>query len=289
MSRTWGTRPHGTVVWPIQREELTAGTPPSAPPIRRSTQPPATSTPRGTTLSCGSIRSSTTRRSATPMSCPSGRWASTASRRRTGTWRGTCGARRPRLGFAFITPNLCSDGHDSPCAGRNSTGGRAGGLTGADEFLRAWMPTILSSPAYKHGDTLVVITFDEADVDRSDPAYAAACCGETTGPNTHAPGNAGLATDTAPGGGQIGALLLNPKYLTAGLDRHDGLLQPLLSAAQLRGPPRTDDRRDRWRGPPGLCRGKRTRAIRDGRFQQPCRSQGTQAQIGIATGAPVTA
>ena len=78
------------------------------------------------------------------------------------------------------------------------------------------MPLILSSPAYKHGDTLVVITFDEADVDRSDPTYAAACCGETTGPNTHAPGNAGLATDTAPGGGQIGALLLNPKYVTAG-------------------------------------------------------------------------
>jgi hypothetical protein len=118
--------------------------------------------------------------------------------------------------FAFITPNLCSDGHDGTCAGTNSTGGHAGGLTGADDFLRAWMPMILSSPAYKHGDTLVVVTFDEADVDRSDPAYAAACCGETTGPNTHAPGNAGLATDTAPGGGQVGALLLNPKYVTAG-------------------------------------------------------------------------
>jgi hypothetical protein len=118
--------------------------------------------------------------------------------------------------FAFITPNLCSDGHDYSCAGTNSTGHHLGGLTGADEFLRAWVPLILTSPAYQHGDTLVVITFDEADVDRDDPGYAAACCGETTGPNTHAPGNAGLATDTAPGGGQIGALLLNPKYLTAG-------------------------------------------------------------------------
>ena len=115
--------------------------------------------------------------------------------------------------FAFITPNLCSDGHDNPCAGTNSTGGDAGGLTGADQFLRAWMPLILDSPAYRHGDMLVVVTFDEADVDRSDPSYAAACCGEPTGPNTHAPGNAGLATDTAPGGGQIGALLLNSKYI----------------------------------------------------------------------------
>jgi phosphatidylinositol-3-phosphatase len=118
--------------------------------------------------------------------------------------------------FAFITPNLCNDGHDDPCAGPNSTGGHTGGLTGADEFLQAWMPLILDSPAYRSGDTLVVVTFDEADVDQSDPAYAAACCGETTGPNTHAPGNAGLATDTAPGGGQIGALLLNSKYVVPG-------------------------------------------------------------------------
>jgi hypothetical protein len=118
--------------------------------------------------------------------------------------------------FAFITPNLCSDGHDGTCAGTNSTGGHVGGLTGADQFLRAWMPLILHSPAYKDGDTLVVITFDEADVDQSDPTYAASCCNEVTGPNTHAPGNAGRPTDTAPGGGQIGALLLNPKYIVAG-------------------------------------------------------------------------
>jgi len=135
---------------------------------------------------------------------PSGHLAADLSREKT----------TPR--FAFITPNLCSDGHDDPCAGTNSTGGRAGGLTGADQFLRAWMPLILDSPAYKHGDTLVVITFDEADVDRSDPAYAASCCNEVTGPNTHAPGDAGLATDTAPGGGQIGALLLNANYIIPG-------------------------------------------------------------------------
>jgi len=118
--------------------------------------------------------------------------------------------------FAFITPNLCSDGHDGTCAGPNSTGGHEGGLTGADQFLAAWMPSILGSPAYRHGDTLVVITFDEADVDPSDPSYTAACCNEATGPNTHAPGNAGLTTDTALGGGQIGALLLNAKYLRPG-------------------------------------------------------------------------
>jgi len=118
--------------------------------------------------------------------------------------------------FAFITPNLCNDGHDDPCQGPNSIGGHAGGLTGADDFLRSVMPLILHSPAYTHGDTLVVITFDEADVDMSTPAYAQACCDELPGPNTHAPGNAGLGSDSAPGGGQIGALLLNPKYIVAG-------------------------------------------------------------------------
>ncbi len=90
-----------------------------------------------------------------------------------------------------------------------------GGLTGADEFLRAWMPLILGSPAYKHGDMLVVITFDESDV--GGPNDASACCDEMSGPNTHAPGNAGDVADSdAPGGGQIGALLLNPKYVVAG-------------------------------------------------------------------------
>lgn len=97
--------------------------------------------------------------------------------------------------FAFITPNLCSDGHDDPCEGLNSVGTHVGGLVGADDFLRAWVPLIRASPAYRDGSLLVVITFDEADVDQSTPAYAAACCGELPGPNTHAPGNAGLLND----------------------------------------------------------------------------------------------
>ncbi|HEY2215465.1 MAG TPA: alkaline phosphatase family protein [Acidimicrobiales bacterium] len=119
--------------------------------------------------------------------------------------------------FAFITPNLCSDGHDGTCQGTNSTGGHVGGLAGADQFLQAWMPLLLNSPAYKSGNTLIVITFDEADVDTSSPGYAADCCDELPGPNTHAPGNAALSSDaSAPGGGQIGALLLNAKYIVPG-------------------------------------------------------------------------
>jgi phosphatidylinositol-3-phosphatase len=116
--------------------------------------------------------------------------------------------------FGFITPNLCSDGHDDTCAGPNSSGTHVGGLTGADEFLKAWMPLILGSPAYKHGDLLVVITFDESDV--GGPGSTDACCTEPAGPNTHAPGNAGATSDSAPGGGQIGALLLNSKHIVPG-------------------------------------------------------------------------
>jgi hypothetical protein len=118
--------------------------------------------------------------------------------------------------FGFITPNLCNDGHDASCAGTNSGGGRSGGLVGADQFLQHWMPLVLGSPAYRSGNMLVVVTFDEADVNASDPAYAAACCDERPGPNTAAPGNAAASTNTAPGGGQIGALLLNSKFLRAG-------------------------------------------------------------------------
>jgi hypothetical protein len=103
--------------------------------------------------------------------------------------------------FGFITPNLCNDGHDDTCAGPNSTGGNVGGLTAADQFLKAWMPLILGSPAYKHGDMLVVITFDEAELGGTNAN--AACCAEQAGPNA-----------TTDGGGQIGALLLNSKYIS---------------------------------------------------------------------------
>ena len=88
-------------------------------------------------------------------------------------------------------------------------------MSGADEFLRAWMPLILGSPAYRSGDMLVVITFDESDV--GGPGADTSCCNELPGPNTNAPGNAGDGTDSqAPGGGQIGALLLNARYVTPG-------------------------------------------------------------------------
>jgi phospholipase C len=96
--------------------------------------------------------------------------------------------------FSWVTPDLCSDGHDAPCVD-----GRPGGLQSINDFLRVWVPRITSSPAFQK-DGLLVITFDEADV----PGQAEACCGNPTGPNTPMPGIAG------PGGGRTGAVLLSP-------------------------------------------------------------------------------
>lgn len=98
--------------------------------------------------------------------------------------------------FSFLAPNLCNDGHDSPCAN-----GDPGGFVDIDAFLSVWVPTIMASPAFK-ANGLIFITFDEGSTDT-------ACCGETPGrsashPNTVLPGMGG------PGGGRVGAVLISP-------------------------------------------------------------------------------
>jgi hypothetical protein len=126
--------------------------------------------------------------------------------------------------FGFITPNVCNDGHDATCHGPNSEGGTTGGLVGADLWLKHWMPVILGSPAYQDGRLLVVVTFDEADIKPSDPAYAASCCYEQPGPNVVAPGDFTFkaTANTAPGGGQVGALLFNSRYIEGGTENRTG-------------------------------------------------------------------
>ena len=97
--------------------------------------------------------------------------------------------------YSFITPNLCHDGHDSPCVD-----GEPGGQVSSDAFLRRWVPAILASPGYSDGGMLV-ITFDEAGSSDS-----SACCGEPSGPNSPDPGG----PQPGPGGGRVGALILSP-------------------------------------------------------------------------------
>ena len=120
--------------------------------------------------------------------------------------------------FAFITPNLCHDGHDAPCVT-----GEPGGLLSADAFLRHWVPRILASAAYRNAGMLL-ITFDESDVsEETDPAggriYRAAgasCCGQQPGPNIASfPQTINDAGDTELflgfGGDRTGAVLLSPR------------------------------------------------------------------------------
>jgi hypothetical protein len=149
--------------------------------------------------------------------------------------------------FSFVSPNLCNDGHDSPCVGTNVEGTQSGGLPAVNIWLQHWMPMILNSPAYQSGSMLVVITADEGGIIdfRSGD-------NETPGPNNANPGYSPIlnapvpqfgnrtyyqilgfngltpgVTPTSPtgtmtGGGQIGALLLNPRYLHTGITDMQG-------------------------------------------------------------------
>ncbi len=96
--------------------------------------------------------------------------------------------------YSFIVPDLCDDGHDSPCKD-----GQPGGLAQADTFLRQWVPLITQSPAFTEQDGLLIITFDESET--SDTSF---CCGELPGPGSLLPGLLGF------GGGDVGAVLLSP-------------------------------------------------------------------------------
>jgi phosphatidylinositol-3-phosphatase len=141
--------------------------------------------------------------------------------------------------FSFVSPNLCNDGHDATCVGTNTEGTHTGGLTAANLWLKHWMPLILNSPAYQSGHMLVVLTADEGNITDTHAGD-----NETAGPNNANPGyspvlntpvaafgnrtfyqllgvtgltpNVPPAAGTMPGGGQTGALLLNPVYVHTG-------------------------------------------------------------------------
>lgn len=93
--------------------------------------------------------------------------------------------------LAFVTPDLCHDGHDAPCLN-----GEKGGLVSADQFLRTWVPRITASPAFQR-DGLLIITFDEG-------TDATSCCDEHDLPGGPVAGQYG------PGGGRTGAIFLSP-------------------------------------------------------------------------------
>ncbi|HEX7442386.1 MAG TPA: alkaline phosphatase family protein, partial [Acidimicrobiales bacterium] len=101
--------------------------------------------------------------------------------------------------LSFITPDLCSDGHDIPCV--SQPGAPTAGAN-MDAFLATWVPKITHSPAFRK-DGLLIVTFDEADVSGPN-ADASACCNEQPGPAAPLPGGTGA------GGGRTGTVLISP-------------------------------------------------------------------------------
>jgi hypothetical protein len=137
--------------------------------------------------------------------------------------------------FMFVTPNLCNDGHDASCVGPNvegttdAAGKNIGGLSAVDLWLKHWMPMIFASPAYRSGKMLVVLTFDESGFtdSRACASVNQADCLSPTGPNVSNPGFSPILglfhLQTPPtanyvyaGGGQVGAVLFNPRYIEPG-------------------------------------------------------------------------
>jgi phosphatidylinositol-3-phosphatase len=119
--------------------------------------------------------------------------------------------------FAFITPNLCNDGHDHPCKN-----GEPGGLVSADRFLQKWVPIVTASPAYRQGG-LLIINFDEGDYTLATNSTGGkvitfegeTCCNEQPGPNLGPfPQTITIGSYTIVsryfGGDRTGAVLLSP-------------------------------------------------------------------------------
>jgi phosphatidylinositol-3-phosphatase len=52
--------------------------------------------------------------------------------------------------FAFLTPNLCDDGHDCP-------------LSTTDTWLSREVPALMTSPGFTSGRSLLVVTYDEGE------------------------------------------------------------------------------------------------------------------------------
>jgi phosphatidylinositol-3-phosphatase len=105
--------------------------------------------------------------------------------------------------FSYIAPDRCHDGNPQPCAP-----GALAGLPAADGFLRKVVPEILASKGYREGG-LLVITVDEAP-SSGELADSSSCCRQPRFP-VATPAGAGAA----PGGGQVGALLLS-RFAKAG-------------------------------------------------------------------------
>ena len=130
--------------------------------------------------------------------------------------------------FGWITPNLCDDGHDSTCAAPNTIGQhwtrrRRATWRRLPHWLRLLQALARLRPGSGSGSDA-----DRRHVRRGQlGGRVTACCGEKPGPDNRTPGFSPLLTaiyhqygltipNPAPGGGNVGAVLMNLRYVTAG-------------------------------------------------------------------------
>jgi hypothetical protein len=103
----------------------------------------------------------------------------------------------------FIFPDQCADGHSDCTATGEVTPAQeqADELAQADAFLKAWVPQITRTAAFRR-DGLLAIVFDEG-------ATSLSCCGE---PEKDPDGSFAGGFEGLPGGGggQTGAVMLSP-------------------------------------------------------------------------------
>jgi hypothetical protein len=58
-------------------------------------------------------------------------------------------------GFTFITPDLCHDMHSNSCSGSSDV------ILQGDQWLQAFVPSLLATSQYRAGNTVIFITWDE--------------------------------------------------------------------------------------------------------------------------------
>jgi hypothetical protein len=104
--------------------------------------------------------------------------------------------------YAFITPDTCHDGHDTPCVAPD-TG--PGGLDSANAWLQSEVTNILGSPAFTSltANSLLLITFDENGI-----SDIPGCCGALADVNQLVGGGGATTSGVAAIGGRIGLLAI---------------------------------------------------------------------------------
>jgi hypothetical protein len=111
--------------------------------------------------------------------------------------------------YAFISPDTCHDGHDSPCTGADigEPGWQKGGLVSANDWMSTEVPKLLGSPAFTTpgvASVLFITTDEAANTDAT---------GCTTGPIVDGGGTPGTCASGIPGvgvdgGGLVGLLAI---------------------------------------------------------------------------------